>query len=151
VPNPRLVLFLCSGNYYRSRYAELYFLSRVPEEAGWTAISRGFRLSPSNVGPIAVAALERLRALGVDPPEVIRPPRELTPEDVRRADRIIALDEDEHRPMVERYIPDAAGRVTYWHVPDVEFMPAGEALSLIERRVEELIRSLVSVNPPSTE
>jgi protein-tyrosine phosphatase len=39
---PKLVLFLCTGNYYRSRYAEELFnhLARA-EGIGWRAFSRG--------------------------------------------------------------------------------------------------------------
>ncbi|WP_259235282.1 arsenate reductase/protein-tyrosine-phosphatase family protein [Bradyrhizobium elkanii] len=59
------VLFLCTGNYYRSRYAEELFnhLARA-EQLAWRASSRGAaeRGSPDNVGPMSVFADDRLRA-----------------------------------------------------------------------------------------
>lgn len=146
-----LVLFLCSGNYYRSRYAELYFLARIPPKSGWSAGSRGLKLSPENDGPIFPPVLERLSSLGIPLPPVIRRPRRCTPAEARRADRIIALDEDEHRPLVEKVVPEIRERVVYWHVVDVEYMPAEQAFLLIERQVENLICSLVNNNPHSME
>ncbi len=51
---PHEVLFVCTGNYYRSRFAELFFTARAAQ-AGlpWAAQSRGFILAPQNIGPIS--------------------------------------------------------------------------------------------------
>src|SRR5690606_33842298 len=70
----RTVLFLCTGNYYRSRFAELLFNARISPEAGWRAESRGFEPSPLNPGPISSAVLERLTALGIPHPPTLRMP-----------------------------------------------------------------------------
>jgi protein-tyrosine phosphatase len=57
--NMPTVLFLCSGNYYRSRFAEVYF-NRLAEQqpSAWRADSRGLALDPANPGPISRHALE---------------------------------------------------------------------------------------------
>ena len=59
------ILFLCTGNYYRSRYAEELFNYHA-KNAGldWRAFSRGLaeRGSPDNVGPMSPFALDALRA-----------------------------------------------------------------------------------------
>ena len=55
------VLFLCTGNYYRSRFAEeLFNFFAKGEGIAWRAFSRGLaeRGSPENVGPISQFALE---------------------------------------------------------------------------------------------
>ena len=54
---PRTVLFLCTGNYYRSRFAEELFNDSA-RRAGldWTATSRGLALE---LGPV-----ERRPAVG---------------------------------------------------------------------------------------
>jgi hypothetical protein len=64
---PRHVLFLCTGNYYRSRLAEELFNHRA-ERLGldWRATSRALAIergAEENVGPIsdhAIRALDKL-------------------------------------------------------------------------------------------
>jgi protein-tyrosine phosphatase len=50
----RQVLFLCSGNYYRSRFAEDLF-NHAAKSAGlnWRASSRGLALDPENIGSVS--------------------------------------------------------------------------------------------------
>src|SRR5271157_5817225 len=95
----RRVLFLCTGNYYRSRFAELLF-NHLARETGlnWEADSRGLAAEPTwNAGPILPTALETLVTRGVRVDRAQRFPIQVQPQDLERADLVIALDEDEHR------------------------------------------------------
>jgi protein-tyrosine-phosphatase len=143
----RTVLFLCTGNYYRSRFAEELF-NHLAAEAGldWQAVSRGVALERGlhNVGPISPHVLEGLRARGIAVRGADRFPAQLRQEELALADRIVALKEDEHRPLlVERY-PGWADRVEYWHIDDLYDTPAGQAVSEMERKVADLIRRLLA-------
>ena len=64
----KTILFLCTGNYYRSRFAEVLFNS-VAGKMGlpWQASSRGLALERgvNNVGPMAVSAIAALETMGI--------------------------------------------------------------------------------------
>jgi len=132
----RSVLFLCTGNYYRSRFAEILFDSvAVKFGLPWRAASRALALERGarNVGPMATSAVQLLRTRGIVSPTFERAPAQVLPADFESADLIIALKEDEHRPLlIERY-PDWAGRVEFWQIEDDD-----DALPFIERGVMEL-------------
>ena len=138
------VLFLCTGNYYRSRFAEVYF-NELAGRAGldWSADSRALNISAGrNVGPMAAAAIERLRSRGIHLQPDIRFPQPLSEADLQSASLIIALKEAEHRPMLEKLFPRWTQAVEFWHVHDVDQATAEESLGEIEGHVEQLIKRL---------
>lgn len=137
-----ILLFICTGNYYRSRYAEMLFNATKPPSLDWLAISRGFDPSPFNPGPIATCVLQRLQERELSAPIELTLPRRLTEADLYGAQCIIALDEAEHRSYIKHWFPSWRNRIAYWRVPDLHLMPANEALGLIERNVEALINEL---------
>jgi protein-tyrosine phosphatase len=143
MPPHRRVLFICTGNYYRSRYAEIYFNARVPAESGYYATSYGFRPSPHNTGAIAPCVLDRLRRQQIVAADQLRAPRQLDAAELTETDLVIVLDETEHRPYVEQDLPTWRTHVTYWHVPDANDMPVEHALQLIELEVDALLRHLL--------
>jgi protein-tyrosine phosphatase len=141
------VLFLCTGNYYRSRYAEEIFNHQARGEGlGWHAFSRGVaeNLFPENVGPMSPYALNALQAKGIAPADAVRGPALCTVDDFGEAALVVALKDAEHRPMIERRFAAVAHRVDYWNVDDIEFLDPPTALGKIDELVERLIRSLQS-------
>jgi protein-tyrosine phosphatase len=140
------ILFLCTGNYYRSRFCEAYFNHQAAARGlEWRAESRG--LAPNvavfgNLGPIAPKTLEALKVLGVPVDENPRYPLAATNDDFARADRVIALSQDEHQVMVERYFPAYWSTVEYWEVGDIHIETPVSAIekmmSLTNKLLEEL-------------
>ena len=139
------VLFLCTGNYYRSRFAEELF-NHLAAEAGleWQAVSRGIALERGlhNVGPMSAQALEGLAQRGVTARAADRFPAQARDEELARADKVIALKEDEHRPLLQARYPRWADRVEYWHVDDLYDSPFEQALAEIESNVRHLVEQL---------
>lgn len=137
------VLFLCTGNFYRSRFAEIYFnWLAVRERLAWKADSRGLALDPNNFGAISVHTRRELQRLGVPLPEPLRDPLDASVADFSAARLTIALKEAEHRPLMEGRFPDWAGRIEYWHVHDLDFAMPHDALPHVKAQVERLISRL---------
>jgi protein-tyrosine phosphatase len=138
----RTVLFLCTGNYYRSRFAEILFNS-VAAKMGlpWRASSRGLAMERgvNNVGSMAASAITTLKAMGVAAgAECARLPTEATHDDFATATRIVALKLAEHQPLLQERFPTWADKVEFWHVDD-----APDALGLIEQEVMPLVARIV--------
>jgi len=136
------VLFLCTGNYYRSRFAELLFNHLATAQGlAWVADSRGVatELGASNVGPISAYTVARLQAMGVPLPDTIRFPQQVTEADLQAAALTIALDRTEHRPYMIERLPAWADRIDYWDVADLHALTATAALGRIEQAVRALV------------
>jgi protein-tyrosine phosphatase len=139
------ILFLCTGNYYRSRFAELLFNDlAMKAEIPWRAESRGLRteLNIYNVGPISADTARRLEGKGIRSQTPHRTPIQCSEADLRGADRVIALKKDEHRRMLEDRFPGWPDRIEYWHVHDLDQATAEVALAQIEQLVEQLVEEL---------
>jgi protein-tyrosine phosphatase len=139
------VLFLCTGNYYRSRFAEILFNSLARQsELDWSADSRGLaiELVPPDGGAISPFARKGLAERGIALDEPPRRPRALREDDLTRAHRVIALNRVEHHPYLRKRFPAWADRVEYWHVSDLDRAPAEQALAEIEQHVSALIGQL---------
>lgn len=144
-PAKNILLFLCTGNYYRSRFAEILFNTQAAKLAiDWQATSRGLatELISRNDGPISSYTLDGLEARGIEIGGEIRYPIQLEQADLRQARRVIAIHEAEHRPYMESRFPGWADRIEYWNVPDRDLAPVNQALAAIEENVLQLISQL---------
>ena len=137
------LLFLCTGNYYRSRFAEYYFRHLATQaKLDWTVDSRALCITASNVGPLSRHTVKECARLGIETGEP-RMPIALTDKDLEQASLTIAVKETEHRPLMREKFPDWEDRVEYWEVHDLDAATPDEALPELRRHVEGLVKRLV--------
>ncbi len=138
------VIFVCSANYYRSRYAEHYFnwlASRY--QLGWNADSRGLLVGAwGNIGPISHHTVNALQQRGITLDEEPRAPKPLALSDLAEADLVVAVKEAEHRALMAEQFPLWKDRIEYWHVDDLDCAHASEALPHLEQQVHALVERL---------
>src|SRR5208282_3174342 len=93
--NLKTVVFICTGNFYRSRFAE-YLFNALANKRGllWRATSRGMRTwkVATHEGPISEFAAYRLTAKGI-PFDRMRFPTQLSVVDLEDADLVVRSEE----------------------------------------------------------
>ncbi len=140
------VLFLCTGNYYRSRFAEEYFNHHAAELGiSWRAESMGLHRNfprPCNPGPISPYALSALERFEVKPVGAERFPRKALADDFARTTRWIALSREEHLPMVTEQYPEQLERMEFWEVGDLPLEAPEQATQKIARLVDDLLAEI---------
>ncbi len=138
------ILFLCTGNYYRSRFAEALFNFWAENNgSGFRAVSRGLHIKPGkNEGPISKDALKPLEKMKILYDGLTRKPQEAKDSDFEDAFKIIALKKSEHQPIVINKFPVFADQVEYWDAPDVPPSFVYDPLAEIKELTKNLFESL---------
>ena len=140
--NPKRLLFVCTGNFYRSRFAEAVF-NHQAERKGlpWEAFSRGLAIHWAE-GFISEHTRLALATRGIDLRHTPAGRVQLSEADLQKADLIIAMSDLEHRPMLSRMFPLWYEKIVYWQVMDIPDSLPEVALPAIELLVNELVIEL---------
>ena len=137
------VLFVCTANYFRSRFAEWFFNFHA-DAAGieWTAESRGILAEHLREDAVAPVVVQRLEEDGIPLPYPVSGRQQLKDRDFRDFDRVIVMDREEHLPLLFEHFPRWYDQVDYWDVPDVDRCAPKKALSYLEQQVLALVDDL---------
>jgi len=141
------VLFLCTGNYYRSRLAEEFLRARARVKGidlSTDSAALGIVPNPINVGPMRREAIDYLEQNGIHSASVMRFPRKCTAGDLDSSEIVIGLNKPEHQWMVEEQFPGLAVQVRYWNVPDMEEDPGLIGPGLIRANVDSLLEEIAA-------
>ena len=137
------LIFICTGNYYRSRFAEAVFNHHAAaNNLNWRAFSRGLAIHLAPDDSMSIYTRNALKARGIPIHRTAEHKAALTESDLRRAARRIALKESEHRPYIRSQFPEWEEKIEYWHVHDLDVAQADEVLPEIEAKVIALVHQL---------
>ena len=137
------ILFVCTGNYYRSRFAEIYFnyFAKL-KPLSWEAFSRGFNVdNPNNVGFLSPQAEKTLLLLQI-PISCNNPPVKITAQNIKEADMVIALNKKEHGVFVDKYFQNLQNKFIFWDIQDLHELSSQEALVKLKLKIDNLIEKL---------
>jgi protein-tyrosine phosphatase len=153
VVSMREVLFICSGNYYRSRFAEALF-NHTAERRGlaWRAFSRGLATHlVDGAGDISTHTRFALLVRNIPLRYTGARPTTLAAVDLDRAARVIALKEAEHRALMRTQFPLWENRIDYWHVHDLDAASPDTAVPELETLTLRLLDEIAQPgsNPQS--
>ncbi|MFB0514135.1 MAG: low molecular weight phosphatase family protein [Candidatus Bathyarchaeia archaeon] len=130
------VLFVCSGNAYRSPVAEALLKKLKPEiEADSAGIDPATLISEA-----AKKYLARENAQHF----LKKAPEGLSEKDIDKYDLIIAM-KPKHKDIVLSKCPECQNRIVVWNIDDPYFLPHGyteKIFKQIEDKVAELANSL---------
>jgi protein-tyrosine phosphatase len=141
------ILFVCTGNYYRSRYAEAYFNHLAQEKKlPWLAFSRGLatHLAPPDMLSSHTGVRMKINKIGFK--HTSANPNQISADDCDRARLIIALKQSEHEAMARKLLPKHVNRFQFWNISDVDETPPDMALKEIEQKVSKLVDQLSKEN-----
>ena len=154
----RSVLFLCTGNAYRSRYAEAWFnylcIMDPRNKHTLKAFSRGLNVTCGTLDACRLGyypeTRERLLEKQIPACCTGSSTRQVEYRDFLLADLVICMYEIEHRPYIDEKFPSMSP--IYWNVPDqfyakrdcpeFEKLPRAEGFAMIEREVEKLYKNI---------
>ena len=140
------LLFLCTGNYYRSRFAEELFNAEAQRrKLAWCAVSAGLKVKETrhqNPGKLSFLVPIALRWRGIEPARAEAEPMQLEEKHLERADRIIATCRREHEPMVKALFPQYLPDTQFWEVEDIGFEEPGKAMLRLGHMTLDLMNGL---------
>ena len=137
------VLFVCTANIFRSRFSEEvynHFAGKlnVPSKA----FSAGLRVGDYVTRKIYRPALEQLKYFNIDPKRRDELSVHINDLDLKDYHKIICMDEEEHRPMVQMNDHLIKVKVDYWNIVDEPMVSSQISLPLCYKKVKNLIEEV---------
>ena len=97
-----------------------------------------------NVGPVSPFALEELAHRGIECKNRDRFPRPVSKDEFLTHGPVIAMDKDEHAPMIRDIFPEFQDVVTYWDIKDIGFEAPVVACDRMAAYIERMVAVFAS-------
>ena len=137
------ILFVCTANIYRSRFSEEVYnhLMRklnLPSEA----FSAGLKVGEYVTRKIYSPALQQLDYYKIKPKRKDEFSVHIDELTLTNYNKIICLDEEEHRPMVNRNSRLNKIKIDYWNIVDEPKVSSSISLPKCYKKVEALVNEV---------
>ena len=137
------VLFVCTANIFRSRFSEEVYNHfaanlNIPSKA----FSAGLRVGDYVTRKIYRPALQQLEYFKIDPRRKDDLSVHINDLDLKDYYKIICMDEEEHRPMVEMNDQLIKVNVDYWNIVDEPMVSSQISLPLCYEKVKTLVEEV---------
>ena len=139
------VLFVCTANIHRSRFAEEvfnYFSEKNKKSA--SAFSAGLRVGDYNFRKIYYPALDNLEKFNILPKRADELSVHINNIDLNQYDRLICMDKNEHKPMVQSDSHLSTFKFEYWDITDMPKVDSNISLPKCYKQVESLWNQVFS-------
>ena len=139
------ILFVCTANIFRSRFAEEVFNSLATDSSSsLIAFSAGMKVGEFTTRKIYYPALEQLKRYNIKPIRENELSTHIDDLNLDEYDRIICMDEPEHKPMVEENTNLKGRDVEYWNIVDIPEEDSRVSLPMCYEKVNELFSEMIS-------
>lgn len=148
------VCFVCTGNYYRSRFAEAVF-NFLSKECGEDHIaeSRGLDISAADkvakeYGELSPYTKNKMDDLEIPHNLTSKERKAILKEDLETFDVIVIMDRSEHFKMVKEFVGEdkdmieAAKKFKYWAIKDVFDWEPEETLGAVLANVNKFFNEV---------
>ena len=137
------VLFVCTANIFRSRFSEEVYNHfagqlNIPSKA----FSAGLRVGDYVTRKIYRPALQQLEYFNIEPQRKDELSVHINDLDLKDYHKIICMDEEEHRPMVEMNDQLFKVNVDYWNIVDEPMVSSRISLPLCYKKVKSLVEEV---------
>ena len=133
------ILFVCTANIYRSRFAEEVFNSlAINRGASLIAFSAGLKVGEYTTRKIYYPALDNLEKFNILPKRADELSVHINNIDLDQYDRLICIDKNEHKPMVQSDPNLSTFKFEYWDITDMPKVDSDISLPKCYKQVESL-------------
>ena len=134
------ILFVCTANIFRSRFSEEVYNHLTKERNLPTqAFSAGLMVGQYTLRKIYYPALDQLQKFNISPLRKDELSVHINNLDLSEYDKVICMDEDEHRPMVESNPRLKKLDIEYWNIVDEPEVSSHISLPKCYKNVKELV------------